>query len=119
MKPFQLNNKGVTLVELLVVLVVLTVGLIPIALVQLRANKDVFHSGQRTEALSIAQMRMEQVKSMGFNNAVSNNGTVGIYSWNTNIQPAGSGINSVTITVQWPEDGEQRDVTIRNMVAGR
>jgi len=119
MKPFQLNNKGVTLVELLVVLAVLAAGLIPIALVQLTANKDVFHSGQRTEALSIAQMQMERVKSMGFDNAVTNNGTAGAYTWNTNIQPAGSGINSVTITVQWQEKGKQRAVTTRSLLASR
>lgn len=119
MKPFQMNNKGVTLVELLVVLAVLSAGLIPIAFVQLSANKDVFHSGQRTEALGIAQMQMERTKSMGFNNATSSNGTAGIYNWNTNIQPAGTRINSVTITVQWQEKGEQKAVTIRSLIASR
>ena len=101
-----LNNKGVTLVELMVVLVVLTIGLLPIALVQSRARSDVFNSGQRTEAINIAQMQMERTKSVGFANAVSGAGTIGAFNWNTVVQPVSSGLSSVTITVQWQEKGE-------------
>ena len=117
---FQMNNnKGVTLTELMVVLVVLAVGLLPIAIVQTRSHRDVFHSGQRTEALNIAQMQMERARSMGFNNAVPDSGVTGPFEWRTTIQPAGISMRSVVVTVQWQEQGDPRTITFRNLLSDR
>lgn len=119
MKPIISNQKGVSLVELMVVLVVLTLGIIPIAAVQTRSNRDVFKSGQRTEALNLAQMQMERTRSLGFNNAVSDSGQVGVYDWQTVVAPRSFGLNTITVTVQWQEQGVQRSETLQGMVSMR
>ena len=113
------NNKGVTMVELIVVLIVLAVGIIPIAIVQTRANRDVFHSGQRTEALQVGHLHMERAKSLGFTNAVSDSGTAGPYTWQTDVQPAGFGLSEVTVTIQWMEGADQRQIQLSNLLSMR
>jgi prepilin-type N-terminal cleavage/methylation domain-containing protein len=113
------NNKGVTLVELMVVMIVLAIGLLPLAFVQILSQRDVFHSGQRTEALNIAQMQMERAKTLGFQSAVPDSGITGPFSWRTDVQVAGVGLNLVTVTVQWQERGDPRTVTFRNLLSWR
>jgi prepilin-type N-terminal cleavage/methylation domain-containing protein len=113
------NEKGFSLAELMVVLVVLAVGLLPIAMVQTRSSQDVFNSGQRTEALNIAQMQMERTRSLGFNNAVADSGLAGPFAWRTDVQAAGFGLSSVAVTVRWQERGKQRSLTLNNLLSMR
>lgn len=113
------NKRGLGLVELMIVMIVLSIGIIPIALVQTRSNTDVFNSGQRTEALNIGQMQMERTKAMGFNNAVSDSGTVDQYDWRTVVQPAGFGLREITVTVQWKEQGAARSIQLNNVLSTR
>jgi prepilin-type N-terminal cleavage/methylation domain-containing protein len=113
------NNKGVTLVELMVVLIVLAIGLLPIAFVQTLSQRDVFHSGQRTQAVNIAQMQMERARTLGFLSAVPDSGIVGPFTWRTEVQSGGVGLSSVTVTVQWQERGDLRTVTFRDLLSWR
>lgn len=119
MKAIIGSQKGVSLVELVVVLVILTIGIIPIAAVQTRSNRDVFKSGQRTEALNIAQMQMEQARALGFNNAVSDSGQVGVYNWQTTVANRSDRLNEIVVDVQWQEQGTQRTATLRGLVSDR
>ena len=113
------NNKGVTLVELMVVMIILAIGLLPLAFVQTLSQRDVFHSGQRTQALNIAQMQMERARNLGFNSAVPDSGSTGPFMWRTHVESAGVGLNLVTVTVQWQERGDERAVTFRNLLSWR
>jgi len=102
----QPNNAGFSLVELMVVLVILTVGLLPLALVQTRAQQDVFESGQFSEAVQVANLQMESAKSLGFGNAAADSGVAdGVYTWNRQVQPVGgtTGLDQITVTVSWNE----------------
>ena len=119
MKTIIGNQKGLTLVELMVVLVVLAIGIIPIAAVQTRSHRDVFKSGQRTEALNIAEMEMERTRSLGFNNAASGAGQVGVYQWQTVVATKSFGLKSISVTVQWQEQGVQRSATLQGLVSMR
>ncbi|MCH7549593.1 MAG: prepilin-type N-terminal cleavage/methylation domain-containing protein [Candidatus Krumholzibacteriota bacterium] len=58
----NIRNSGFTLVELMVVLVILTIGLLPLALVQTRAQQDVFETGQFSNAVQIAQLQIAPVR---------------------------------------------------------
>ena len=110
-------NAGFTLVELMVVLVILAVGMLPLALVQTRAQQDVFEAGQFTTAVNLAQLQMESTKSVGFANAVSDSGmTNGIYNWNTQVTPVSIGLNQITVTVTWNEKGDQRNLALTNLI---
>jgi prepilin-type N-terminal cleavage/methylation domain-containing protein len=115
----RLNQAGVTLTELMVVMVVLAIGILPIAAVQTRSNRDVFDTGQHTRALNLAQMQMEQAKSLGFDSAVSDSGLVGIYAWRTDITNVGQGLNQVRVRVSWTNQGDAQMLEINNLLSTR
>jgi prepilin-type N-terminal cleavage/methylation domain-containing protein len=112
-------DRGFTLVELMVVIVILSVGLLPLAFVQTRAQQDVAHSGRRTEALAVAQAVMETARAQGFGAIANANGATGNYNWTQTVQLVSTGLDQVTVTVTWNDVGQQREVTIIDMVARR
>jgi prepilin-type N-terminal cleavage/methylation domain-containing protein len=113
------RSTGFSLVELMVVLVILAIGLLPLALIQTRAQQDVFESGQYSEALQVAQLQMEAAKSQGFGNAVTDSGVVDAYTWRSTVINVGFGLDQIVVQVQWNEKGRQRNIQIMDRVSFR
>jgi prepilin-type N-terminal cleavage/methylation domain-containing protein len=118
-EPQTNREGGFSLVELMVALVILTIGLLPLAFVQTRAGQDVFDSGRYTEALTIAQLQMEETKSLGFGAAATDTGTVDSYTWVRDVQNVGQGLDQVTVSVTWNERGDPRTVRLINRISFR
>lgn len=112
---------GFSLVELMVVMVILTIGLLPLALVQTRASQDVTESGQFSEAVRVAELQMESAKSLGFGNIPADSGTAGggIYTWDRQIGNVSLGLDQITVNVRWKEKGDPRTVQVVNMISFR
>jgi prepilin-type N-terminal cleavage/methylation domain-containing protein len=110
---------GFSLVELMVVLVILAIGLLPLALIQTRAQQDVFESGQYTEALQVAQLQMEAAKSQGFGNAVTDSGLVEVYTWRATVSNVSFGLDQIVVEVEWNEKGRQRNIQIMDRISFR
>ena len=119
MKNLLKCSKGVTLVELMVVVIVLSIGIIPIAAVQTHSSRDVVKSGQRTIALSVAQNQMERIRNLGFNAAVSDSGLVGDYVWAATVTNESFGLSRVAVTVNWSEGTKQRTLQLDNLLSTR
>lgn len=117
--PEGRREAGFSLVELMVALVILTIGLLPLAFVQTRAQQDVFDSGRHTEALAIAQLQMEEAKSLGFGVAVADTGVVDSYTWIRDVQNISAGLDQITVNVNWNERGDARSVTLINRISFR
>jgi prepilin-type N-terminal cleavage/methylation domain-containing protein len=119
--PQQHNRRedGFSLVELMVALVILTIGLLPLAFVQTRAQQDVFDSGRHTEALTIATLQMEEAKSLGFGVAASDTGQVDTYNWTREVQNVSFGLDQITVNVSWNERGDDRNVRLINQISMR
>jgi prepilin-type N-terminal cleavage/methylation domain-containing protein len=113
------NEKGFSLVEVMVVMIMLAVAIIPMATLQTRSNNHIFRSVQRTEALEIAQSRMERIKAGGFADAVPDSGLVDNFTWRVDVQDVGIGLRSVSVTVQWQVYGFHRSVEVDNLMSSR
>jgi prepilin-type N-terminal cleavage/methylation domain-containing protein len=113
------NNLGFSMIELVVVMVILALGILPLAAVQTQSHRDVFETGQHAEALYIAQAQMETVRNLGFANAVTDSGVVAVYTWRTNINNVSLGLNSVRVSVQWNEKGQPQSVVLSDLLSFR
>jgi prepilin-type N-terminal cleavage/methylation domain-containing protein len=116
----QIKNAGFSLVELMVVMVILTIGLLPLALVQTRAQQDVFESGRFSDAVHVAQLQMESAKSLGFSNIPIDSGLVdGAFLWRRQVTNVSFGLDQITINVRWSEKGNPQTITIFDMISMR
>lgn len=118
------GEQGFSLVELMVVMVILTIGLLPLAFIQTRAQQNVADSGRFTEALALGQMQMETAKSLGSGNVFPDSGAVDNYQWRrdvTNLVPGPFPVrlDRVAVAVTWNERGRQQTLEIVNMVSAR
>jgi type IV pilus assembly protein PilV len=121
----KLNNKGFTLVEVLVGLVILAIGLLAIAGMQLTAVRGNFFSHYLTQANYVGQDRLELLNNLPVDSAELqagnyNDGTTTIsgivFDRSYTVVVTGD-IRTITYTVRW-NDGMNRTIsfsTIRSI----
>lgn len=115
----RLGREGFTLVEILMVLMVLSVGILPIAVIQHQARKEVSESSRYTEGMVVASTQLERIKGMGFGNAVPDSGTVGQVNWNAQVNNVGFGLDRITVTSSWQNGSAVESLTVTNLVSMR
>jgi prepilin-type N-terminal cleavage/methylation domain-containing protein len=113
------DSRGVTLVELMIVLVVVAIGVLALSAVQTRSSTDVYTTGRHTRAVQVAQTRMEIARSAGFSLAQSAAGTTDGFAWQTVVDSVDVGLRRVRVTVQWTVRGQARSVQLNNLLAQR
>ncbi len=117
--PFTTGREGFTLVEIMMVLMILTVGVLPIAVIQHHAREEVSEADRYTQAVEVAQMHLERIKGMGFGNAVAQNGVAGQITWAAQVNNVAFGLDRITVTVTWQNDGQQETLTLADLVSTR
>jgi type IV pilus modification protein PilV len=116
------NRKGMeagfTMIEVLIAIVILTVGLLAVGTMQISAIRGNFMSGNTSIALSLASEKMEDLLNKDFNHAdlnasathqetISEEGVVGAgafyqRTWNVADPPtAATNTKNVTVIVSW------------------
>lgn len=113
------EREGFTLVEIIMVLVILSVGVLPIAIIQHRARGEVNEADRHTQAIAVAQMQMERMKSQGFGNIVNDNGVAGAINWVAQVDNVGFGLDRVTVTATWQNKGAVETLVVSNLVSMR
>ena len=107
-----MNKKGFTLIEVLVGLVILAIGLLAIAGMQITSVKGNFFSSNLTQASVLAQDRLEILRSLNWGHAdlaggTHNEGTIPntIFTreYIVTVIP-GTTMLDITVTVRWRDD---------------
>ncbi|MGH7681646.1 MAG: type IV pilus modification PilV family protein [Candidatus Eiseniibacteriota bacterium] len=114
------DDAGFTMVELMVAILLIAIGILPVAMVQSRSTRDVVATGQSTRALSIAQDRMEVTRTSGFSAAIVDSGVVtGGFTWKTNLTNMSTTLKRVDVTVSWTSRGAAQSLQISDLISDR
>jgi prepilin-type N-terminal cleavage/methylation domain-containing protein len=117
--PGRPDRGGFTLIEIMVVMVVLVIGILPLAMVQTRASEDVRQSDRFTQAITLAQEQLEQMKGEGFGNAVPDSGSVGEVDWQSRVTLVSFGLERLEVEVSWRDRRGDRSLVLADMVSVR
>jgi len=75
MKETLSNSKGFTLIEVVIAMAVIAIGMFSMMSLIITVTKGNSHSKKVTTATTLAQDQMEQIKRLGFGNAILAQGT--------------------------------------------
>lgn len=112
-------DAGFTMVELMVAILLIAIGILPVAMVQSRSTRDVVATGQSTRALSIAQDQMEVVRTSGFSTAKIDSGLVTGFTWKTDLTSLSVSLKRVDVTVSWTNKGVAQSLQISDLISDR
>jgi type IV pilus assembly protein PilV len=118
-------EEGFTLIEIMIALVVMSIGLTALAAVQISAIRGNAFSKRMTTAVSIADGKMEQIKNSSYASIISEpsiqipqsnmNFTMQVTVTN-NIAPL-TNTKTVNVTVSWSEGSKLHSVPITTIVS--
>lgn len=106
-----LERKGFTLTEVLVGLVILSVGILAFAAMQITSTRGGAFSSHLTQATFLAQDKLEYLKNLPYNDSDLSSGqhNEGILSGtifsrqHDILEDAGNSMKTITVTVQWAD----------------
>jgi len=108
-----LGEKGFTLIEVAAGLIILAIGLLGIAAMQVTSTKGGYFSNNVTQATILAQDKLEYLKNLTYSDSdlssgQHNEGTIPgtIFSRQYNIaEDVGNSMKTITVIVQWKDRG--------------
>jgi type IV pilus assembly protein PilV len=109
----KINENAFTLIEVLVGLIILAIGLLALAVMQISAIKGGYFSNNVTQATFLTQERLEYLKNLPYNDSKLssgqyNEGTISgtIFSRHYDIEEdTGNPMKTITVIVQWVDRG--------------
>jgi len=103
-----MNRKGFTLIEVLLGLIILAIGLLAIAGMQITSIKGNFFSSSVTQATIFAQGKLEDLKNLSYDHTdlssgEHDEGTISdiIFSMKYNVADLGDSMKTITVIVTW------------------
>jgi len=118
-QPPPQDSAGVTLIELMIVLVMISIGILALSGIQTHSSNDVYTVGRRSTGLAVAETQMESKRALGFSQAISDSGVTGIYNWTSVVDSSGPELNRITVTVKWTVNGVADSVKLFNLISNR
>jgi type IV pilus assembly protein PilV len=116
-------EEGFTLVEIMIALVVLSVGLVALAGLQISAIRGNAFSKRMTTAVSIANEKMEQLKNSSYANILSESSTQ-VNQSNMNFTRQVTVTNgplantkTLNVTVTWSDSSKSHSVPITTVIS--
>jgi type IV pilus assembly protein PilV len=116
------GEKGFTLIEVLVAMLVLTIGLLGLATLAGTVIRGNSFSNKMTTATTLAQERLEEIQGVGYANANSldtagNPESIDSYSRTTIVQSSSPAIGMKTVTVDVSWDAGAYSVALKTILA--
>jgi type IV pilus assembly protein PilV len=125
------NENGVTMIELLVALALLSIGLLALFTLQSTAIQGNRDSKEMTTAVFLAEKKIEELKNTPFgslslgstadsNNPITGSGTTGgIYSrsWNVQSFSGSANMKQITVIVSWTQSGQSHSAALDTIVS--
>jgi prepilin-type N-terminal cleavage/methylation domain-containing protein len=105
------KGKGFTLIEVVAGLIILAIGLLAIATMQITSTKGSYFSSNVTQATILAQDKMEYLKNLSYGDSnlssgQHDEGTISgtIYSRQHNVvEDEGNSMKTINVTVLWTD----------------
>ncbi|MBU0462920.1 MAG: prepilin-type N-terminal cleavage/methylation domain-containing protein [Proteobacteria bacterium] len=141
-KITQDNQKGFTLIEIMIAITVLAIGILGVAKMQLSAVKGNSYASGLTEATAFAQNKMEELVALAYDDADLNDddadGISGIDDtaspdgsqqgsgatniqydifWNIAVDEPAVNAKHIRVYVQWQQNGATRNVVLDRIKA--
>ena len=119
MRKFS-NDKGFTLIEVMIAIFILVVGLLGVAGVAVTVINGNAFSKEITTATTLAQDKMEELKNTRYSNITSGSDTQeSIYTrtWTSTPDSPAAGMKTIDVTVQFQWKGTAHNVTLNTIVA--
>jgi prepilin-type N-terminal cleavage/methylation domain-containing protein len=103
------GQKGLTLVEIMVAMIILAIALAwlaPMLVIAMRSNR---FGGDLTAASTVAQDKIEELRNVSYSSLLANpagQDTVGKMTrdWNVREETGQEGLARITITISWQDD---------------
>jgi len=121
MRRLHDNNSGFTLIEVLVAMVILSIGLLGTASLITGIIKGNKVSKRISTATVLAQDKMEEIKGAGYAGVADetdNYNTIDdypLYKREVVVVPLGSGMKTITVTVYW--DSDNSSIELKTILA--
>ena len=121
------NQKGFSLIELLIALAILALAMLAAALMQFNSIRNNTSGDIVTQANMLAKAKMEELKNTadlttltnGAENGINAAGQPGgIYDRTWTIENLGTTARRITVTVQWNKGSQTRRITISSNTRG-
>ncbi|MEA1970236.1 MAG: prepilin-type N-terminal cleavage/methylation domain-containing protein [Thermodesulfobacteriota bacterium] len=114
------NDKGFTLIEVMIAIFILVVGLLGVAGVAVTVINGNAFSKEITTATTLAQDKMEELKNTRYSNITSGSDTQDSFytrTWTSTPDSPAADMKTIDVTVQFPWKGATHNVTLNTIVA--
>ena len=113
------GREGFTLVEIMMVLMILSIGILPVAVIQHRARREVSEASRYTEGIVIASGQLERIKGMGFGVAAPDSGAAGQVNWNAQVTNVSFGLDRIVVTASWQNGSATETLAVTDLISMR
>ena len=118
-RPQPAREAGVTLVELMIALVVITIGILALSAAQTRSSAHVYAAGRNTRALELAQERLETTRAAGYSEAAADSGVTDGFAWHIGVDSLNVDLKHVVVTVSWTERAFPQTLRLDDLLSNR